>query len=180
MKKHSILVVLLVMMSVFVPAIGFSQATAQTDPAMAAAREEMNMAQDLGRFFGFILQMIEEEPRLNLTSPQARQLHGVIERVLATVRLDGETTEEFFIEIEDDILTPAQLLYTDKLFAEREATRVPAGTGQGRSGTTTDASAAGGSVTTFMNGGAYNPLTDTTKQQGQDTAELKALLARRL
>jgi len=182
MKKHSFVFVMLVMMTVLVPALSFGQSTAMTDPAMAAAREEMNMAQDLGRLFGFILRMIEEEPRLDLSVTQARQLHGVIDRVLATSRMDGDTTDEFFIEIEDAILSPAQLLYTDKLFTEWEATRPPAGSGQGRSATsgTAETGTSGGSVTTFMNGGAYNPLTDTTKQQGQDTAELKALLARRL
>jgi len=179
----------------------FGQSSRRDDPAVIRARQEMEVAQDLGRLLGFIYQMVQEESRLALTTNQSRNLHGLITQVLQTTRLDARTAEAFILRIEDTILTPAQLLYTDRLFAARDATRMPSqtsqtttpsgtgtpqGTGSGRttSGTpgtpSTDGSTEGGIVTVYMNGGPYNPLTDISRQQGQDVAALLRYLATRM
>ena len=204
MNKNSITVLGIFAVLLLIPTQLIAQSGGhKDDPAVQRARADMEVAQDLGRLLGFIYQMVQDESRLALNSNQTRQLHTLITQALNTTRLDRPTAEDFILRIEDDILSPAQLLYTDRLFAARENTRMPAqasvsgaagtGTPQGNatgrnagatSGTPGSSEAGAtteqGTVTTFMNGGPYNPLTDTSRQQGQDIAALLRYLAERL
>ena len=201
-NKTSKVTVLAILMVTIISPLLFSQSSRRDDPAVQRARQEMEVAQDLGRLLGFIYQMVQNEPRLSVNPSQSRALHTLINQVLNTTRLDPRTSESFIQRIEDDILTPAQLMYTDRLFAARDTTRMPSqasqsttpagtgtpqGTASGRSSTAgsgtpsnSDNSTEGGIVTVYMNGGPYNPLADTTRQQGQDIVALLRYLETRM
>ncbi|MBU0937075.1 MAG: hypothetical protein KKI09_02385 [Spirochaetes bacterium] len=180
MKRKSVIMLVILVFAAFG---AVSAQSVSTDPAIAKARAEMEVANDLGRLLGYIHQMATDEARLALSSQQLRDLNSLVDQVLNTRRLDKATAEAFLLQLEDDILTPAQLMYTDKLFAARESTRsgTPgSGTGTGSSNRSAEAGSEGGLVTAYLNGGDYNPLKDSTKSLGEGVQNLRNYLKSRL
>ncbi len=177
------LVVLLMVTAVSAPA--WSQQG--SDPAaMQRVREELEVVSDLGRLFTFVLRMEKEVPILSLNGAQVNLLWQITEEIRRTERLTPARAEALTIQIEDEILSPDQLFYTDQQFLTRDEKRVP-GTGSAAeprgTGTADGAGAAGSSggiIATYMAGGPYNPLLDESRQVGQDFAALReSLRARR-
>ncbi|TVR61633.1 MAG: hypothetical protein EA426_03060 [Spirochaetaceae bacterium] len=149
-----------------------------SDPAMQKAREETQVVLDFARFLGIVLRMVEQEPTLGLSSAQARQLLDVLSDVRTTSRLTATNARRMMGYIEDDILTAQQLMFTDRVWMQSSGERSSAGasgsqnrgsntTGE-QSGTGSEASANAGALSSYASGGPYNPLSDTTRRQGQD------------
>lgn len=172
--------------------VGTPQLSAQThagDPASARLREELAVVTDLGRLLGFIYRMEHEQPTLTLSRDQAGRLSRITDEIHRTDRLTPTRARAMMEEIEDRVLTPAQLTYTDQLFLNREQSRVPgsgggtpAAGGPGAAGGTPGARAgseAGGQIAAYEAGGPYNPIRDQATRVGQDFAALRAHLETR-
>jgi hypothetical protein len=157
MKKLFITVVVLAVFGV----LSVMAQTSPDDPAIQEAKEKTAVVFDLGRVFGFIHTMEKEEPKLSLSNDQMQQLYSIMDRVLNIERIEPDEAEEMLVKIEDEILTPDQLMHVDQLAiaraAERESAaeeRVP---GSG-----------GGQITSYIAGGAFNPMKDASKTIGKD------------
>lgn len=129
-----------------------------TDPAIVKAKEETAVVFDLGRMFGYLNTMVTEEKKLALSKDQMSELYGIMTTLLQTDRVEPETAEEMLVKIEDEILTPDQLMYTDQLAIEKMASRTPGAGGGG----------GGGQITNYIAGGAFNPMKDPAKNIGKD------------
>jgi len=141
----------------------FAQET-EPDPAVQAAKEETAVVYDLGRFFGYVWRMQQEEPKLALSDDQMTELYQVSTEILNTSRIEPDWAEDTLDYLELDLLSPAQLMQVDMYAIEREETRV---TGTGTGGGT-----GSGPILTYINGGAFNPIVDDTKTIGQDFVAL--------
>jgi len=151
-----------------VAAAGAAVAQTTPDPAVQEAREETAVVFDLGRVFGFIRTMEEENASLRLSAEQVRELYVIMTEIRRTERMDPDQADEWLASIEDEILTPAQLVAVDKLYLARETTRGSGtGAGSGAGGGTGDAT---GSIATYIAGGKFNPILDTSKSMGADFA----------
>ncbi len=153
---------------------------------MQALRAELEVVSDLGRLLGFILRMQNEQDSLALSGDQLRSLWQLSEEIHRSERLTPARAEQMMLRIEDEILDPRQLMYTDQQFLNREETRVP-GSGPSARGTAGSAGSPGagssggdgsssGTIATYAAGGPYNPLLDTSRQLGQDFEALRELL----
>lgn len=145
-----------------------------TDPNMQRARRETQIILDLGRLINFVDRMEQEQRALRLSPDQARRLVRLMGEIKSTSRMTPALAERMMEEIEDDILTPRQLMYTDRIWAEAERNAsggsVPgSGTSSrargGQSGT--EGTPAPGSIASYAAGGPYNPLADTSRPQGE-------------
>jgi hypothetical protein len=137
--------------------------TSPDDPAVVKAKEETAVVFDLGRVFGFIHTMEKEEPTLALSKDQINALYRIMGQLNALERVEADQAEEMLVQIEDEILTPDQLLYVDQLAIARVETR--------ESSTTTQTTGSGGGqILSYIAGGAFNPMRDTTKTIGKDFA----------
>jgi hypothetical protein len=163
-----------------------------SDPAMQRARQETQVVLDLGRLIGFVDRMDAEQPGLRLSREQARELVALMGEIRTTARLTPALAEAMMVRIEDDILTPAQLLHTDRFWIQSERSAAGTGTGAPRSGAGTPGSAGGsqsgrqgsadtrtngtagtaepaeGSLASYIAGGPYNPLADTDRPRGRE------------
>lgn len=138
----------------------FAQTT--PDPALQEVKAKLEVVYDLGRVFGYIHTMDKEQKKLVLTVTQAKALVVIADRILATKRMEPKPAEAWLIEIEDKILTPAQLMFVDGLAIERVATSVAgSGTGPGSTGGVSP-------IQSYISGGAFNPMLDSTKTLGKD------------
>ena len=153
---------------------------------MQKAREETLVVTEIGRLFSFLVRMDREEEKLKLSRKQAEELYRVAEEIKGYVRFEPSRAEEILVHIEDSILTPAQLLYTDMLFAERDASRIPgsrpAGAqspGAAGSNSGEGSSSGGGVLSSYLSGGPYNPLLEGARQQGSDFHEFLELVRER-
>ena len=153
---------------------------------MQALRAELEVVSELGRLLGFILRMQHEQDSLALSGDQQRSLWQLSEEIHRSARLTPTRAEQMMLRIEDEILDPRQLMYTDQQFLNREETRVP-GSGPSARGTAGSAGSPGagssggdgsssGTIATYAAGGPYNPLLDTSRQLGQDFEALRELL----
>lgn len=156
---------------------------------MQALRAELEVVSELGRLLGFILRMQNEAESLALNGDQLRSLWQLTEEIRRSERLTPERAEQMILRIEDEILEPRQLMYTDQQFLNREETRVP-GSGPSARGAPGSSGSAGspaagspggdgsssGTIATYAAGGPYNPLLDTSRQLGQDFEALSRLL----
>lgn len=170
-----------------------SAQTHAADPASARLREELAVVTDLGRLLGFVHRMEQEQPALALRDEQIDRLRRITDEIHRTDRLTPAHARVMMEEIEDRILTPAQLTYTDQLFLNREQSRVPGSgggtpaaggpgsTGGGSGGTpgARSGSDAGGQIAAYQAGGPYNPIRDQATRLGQDFAALRAHLEAR-
>lgn len=153
-------------------------AQSSPDPATQKAREETLVIFDLGRMFGY-LNVIEKDSKVPaLSNAQLTKLYDIMVEIRRTARMEVPRATALLTMIEDDILTPAQLMAADKLAASREAerTNVP-GSGAG-SGSTSSSGA--GSLASYVAGGDFNPILDTTKTMGQDFAAFYDYAAKKL
>lgn len=150
---------------------------------MQALRAELEVVSELGRLLGFILRMQNEQDSLALSGDQLRNLWQLSEEIRRSERLTPDRAEQMMLRIEDEILDPQQLMYTDQQFLNREETRVP-GSGPSARGTAGSPGAessggdgsSSGTIATYAAGGPYNPLLDTSRQLGQDFEALSRLL----
>jgi len=138
----------------------FAQMT--PDPALQETKAKLEVVYDLGRVFGYIHTMDKEQKKLALTVTQAKALVVIADKILSTKRMEPKPAEALLVEIEDKILTPAQLIFVDGLAIERAATSTSvAGTGAGATGGVSP-------VQSYISGGAFNPMLDATKTLGKD------------
>ncbi len=139
-----------------------------TDPAMMRAREEVAVVLDLGRLIGFVSRVDAEVPHLAITSAQAEQLVRIMREIRTTSRLTPRVAEAMMLEIEDSVLTGAQLLQVDRFWAEADRLR-ESGAAQGTPATRQGAEGSSpGALSSYVAGGPYNPLIDTSRPQGQE------------
>ncbi len=152
--KKTIVIALLVL----VPLGTVIAQTSPDDPALIKAKEETAVVFDLGRMFGYLNTMVSEEKKLALSDEQMTSLYSIMETLLHKERVEPDTADEMLVRIEDEILTPDQLMYTDQLAIEKLESRTPgAGGGSG-----------GGQITNYIAGGAFNPMKDPSKNMGKD------------
>ena len=158
------------MLAVLFLLVAWAALTAQTtpDPAIQKAKEETVVVYDLGRFFGYVLQMHQENAKLALTPDQQEEIAGYIEEIRAMTRIEAAWAEETLEYLELDLLTPAQLMMVDQLaIAWQNSRESTSGTGTG-----TGASGGSGPIASYVAGGPFNPIVDETKSIG---ANMKAL-----
>jgi len=143
---------------------------AQTTTEMQDARQETLVVYDLGRFFGYVEAMIAEDASLDLTGAQATEVREIMTEIRETERIEPDWAEERLTYLELDVLTPAQLMEVDRRAIEwqntRESTNEP-GSGAGSGG-----GSGSGPLSTYVAGGAFNPLLDETKSIGEGFAAL--------
>lgn len=179
------------------PAFGQTRGSAE----LQAARAESETVLDLGRLLGFVYRMTTEFETLELSDSQVHELLEILRQIRGTARLDGATAERYMIRIEDQILTAAQLIHTDRLWIQSERDRGNDGSGSGvaqqrganrgslddKSGEGSAATGEGeatrtaeaGELAVFAAGGDFNPLLDTSRSQGESFAALYAYLSER-
>lgn len=169
MKRTITLVVTLVLAGLVV-GVASAQPTEQ-NPEIQKAKEEMAVVFDLGRMFGYIRTMEEEEDDLRLTADQVRKLYVIMTAIKQTERMDPDVADDWLIAIEDDILNVKQLVYVDQLYLARAST---AGSGDGSGGGNGSRSGSGetgsatGSIATYVAGGKFNPIVDSTNKMGEE------------
>ena len=161
-------------------AAGFAAAqTTEPDPEVQQAKEETAVVFDLGRVFGFIQTMEQEDPSLELSGDQIRELYTIMTAVKQSDRINPNRADEWLVTIEDQILTVDQLMYVDQLYLARansSGSGDGTGAGNGAGGTGT----ASGLIATYIAGGAFNPIIDASKSMGEDfLAYYDELTARR-
>ena len=141
---------------------------AQTEPdtAVQEAKEKTAVVYDLGRYFGYVHGMTTENPKLALTEAQKSEIREIMDRIKGMKRVEPAWAEETLEYLELDLLSPAQLMEVDRRAIEWQNSRETsstAGTGAG-SGT--------GPISSYLAGGAFNPIIDETKSIGQGFAAL--------
>ena len=169
--KKIMLVLLLLMMPLLVMA-------QSDDPEIAKAKEEAAVIFDLGRFFGFLNTMEEEAPELALSKDQMKEIYNILDLFLKSERIEADDAEEKLLYMEEELLTPDQLIYVDELAIARMENReggTKSGTGSGSSG-----GSGGGLLAAYAAGGAFNPLTDPSKPIGEDVAAFFDYLKKKL
>jgi len=144
--------------------IGFAAAQTTPDPALQEAKKKLEVVYDLGRVYGFIQTMDKEQKKLALSPAQAKSLLVIADKILEAKRIEPKTADAWLGEIEDKILRPDQLMFVDGLAMARSSSST-AGTGTG-----TGAGATGGTspIQSYISGGPFNPMLDTTKTLGKD------------
>ncbi len=153
--------------------LALSAAIAQSspdDPAIIKAKEETAVVFDLGRLFGYINTMETEEKSLSLDKNQMEAVYKIMVTLKQTDRIEPDMADSMITDIEDNILTVDQLMYTDQLAIAKMATRT-AGSGSG---------GGGGQITNYIAGGAFNPMTDPAKNIGKDFNTLFNYLVKKL
>ena len=150
-----------VLLFAIAPLAAFAQTNAE-DPAVQKAKQETAVVFDLGRVFGYLATMEKEAPKLALSRDQLTKLVDVMTSIKSTKRLVPKEAERLLVKIEDTILTAAQLAYVDQLAIDKAATR--------ETGTGANAGTGSGPLTTYIAGGDFNPMLDTTKTMGKDFA----------
>jgi hypothetical protein len=136
------------------------------------AKKETAVVFDLGRFFGYLNTMEKETPELALSRSQLEQIYKIMEELNRIDRVEPDYAEKLLVSLEDDVLTPDQLMQVDQLAiakAEARTTSASAGGGTG-----------GGQITSYVAGGAFNPIKDPAKTIGQDFAAFFEYVAKKL
>jgi hypothetical protein len=152
--------------------------SAQTtpDPAIQKAKEETVVIFDLGRMFGYLNAMEKDAKVAALSNAQLTKLYDIMVELRSTKRVEVARAQTLLTTIEDDILTPAQLMAADKLAAAKEAERTTVqGTGAGSS-----SNGGTSSMTSYVSGGDFNPITDPTKTMGKDFTAFYDYVAKKL
>ena len=160
------------------PAMLFSQDT-EPSAEIQQAKEDVVVVYDLGRFFGYVLTMVEESSKLALSQEQLEVFHEVMVEIKQSERIEPDWADEQLERLELDILTPDQLLAVDQLALAREESRdtEESGSGQGKgqsgeSGTNP--------LQSFISGGAFNPILDETKSMGEGFAGMLSYVTKKL
>jgi len=169
MKKIVVISLLALMLLPFLAAAQ----TSPDDPAVLAAKEETVVVFDLGRFFGFLFTIEKESPKLALSQDQLEEVYESMGELKAMQRVEPDDAEEMLVYLEDEVLSPDQLMEVDQLAIARmesretEATTQSTGTG-------------GGQITSYVAGGPFNPMTDATKTIGKDFAAFFDYVSKKL
>jgi len=166
MKKS---IVLLVVLALMIPALAIAQ-TSPDDPEIQKAKEETAVVFDLGRLFGYLQTMEKEEKSLALNNSQLFEIYRIMDDLKNMERVEPKKADEMLTYLEDNVLTPDQLMYTDQLAIAREAERA----------TKTPGSGGGGQITSYIAGGAFNPMADPSKTIGKDFASFLNYVAKKL
>ncbi len=146
--------------------------TSPDDPAIMEAKKETAVVFDLGRFFGYLNTMEKETPELALSISQLEQIYEIMAELNRIDRVEPDYAEKLLVGLEDDVLTPDQLMQVDQLAiakAEARTTSASAGTGTG-----------GGQITSYIAGGPFNPIKNPAKTIGKDFAEFFEYIAKKL
>lgn len=167
MKKTIVLLAVLVLM---IPALAIAQ-TSPDDPEVQKAKEETAVVFDLGRLFGYLQTMEKEKKNLALNVSQLSEIYSTMKDLKAMERVEPKKADEMLTHLEDDVLTPDQLMYTDQLAIAREAERATKTPGSG---------GGGGPIISYIAGGAFNPMADPSKTIGKDFATFFAYVAKKL
>ena len=141
-------------------------------------REDLLVITELGRLFGFIVTMHESEPALAISRAQAQELWQISEELRRIQRLEPALAERHLLQIEDTILNPAQLLYTDRLFSGRGESQ-ESGSETRSSPRSNDNDSSSGdfsSISSYLAGGRYNPFLDQGRPMGDNFENLRNLL----
>lgn len=147
--------------------------TSPDDPAILEAKEKTAVVFDLGRIFGYLQTLESEQPKLILSAAQLQEVYAVMETIRATERIEPRLAEELLTRIEEEILTPTQLTEVDQIAIAKMNERETNSTSQsGRGG--------GGQITSYISGGKFNPMLDSTKNIGKDFAAYYQLVSKRL
>jgi len=150
--------------------------TSPDDPAIMEAKEKTAVVFDLGRFFGYLNTMEKETPELALSKSQLEQIYEIMAELNTIDRVEPDYAEKLLVGLEDDVLTPDQLMQVDQLaIAKAEARTTSATAGAGTGGGT-----GGGQITSYVAGGAFNPIKDPAKSIGQDFAAFFEYVAKKL
>ena len=170
MIKKTIVISLLTVL--LLPILAVAQ-TSPDDPAVQAAKEETVVVFDLGRFFGYLHTMEEQSPDLALSPAQLEAVYRTMSELKAMQRVEPDRAEEVLIYLEDEVLSPDQLMQVDQLaiarMEARETQTTSAGTGTG-----------GGQITSYLAGGSFNPMTDASKTIGKDFAAFFDYVSKKL
>ncbi len=162
--------IIVIALLVLVPLGTVIAQTSPDDPALIKAKEETAVVFDLGRMFGYLNTMVSEEKKLALSDEQMTILYSIMETLLQKERVEPDTADEMLVRIEDEILTPDQLMYTDQLAIEKMESRTP-GASEG---------SGGGQITNYIAGGAFNPMKDPSKNIGKDFDTFFTYLVKKL
>lgn len=162
--------IIVIALLVLIPLGTVMAQTSPDDPAITKAKEETAVVFDLGRMFGYLNTMVTEEKKLALSDEQMNDLYSIMETLLQTDRVEPDAADGMLVRIEDEILTPDQLMYTDQLAIEKMASRTPGAGG----------SSGGGQITNYIAGGAFNPMKDPSKTIGKDFGTFLSYLAKKL
>ena len=166
MKKTIVLLVVLVLM---IPALAIAQ-TSPDDPEIQKAKEETAVVFDLGRLFGYLQTMEKDQKNLALNNSQLIEIYSIMKDLKTMERVEPKWADERLTQLEDNILTPDQLMYTDQLAIAREAEQE----------TKTPGSGGGGQITSYIAGGAFNPMADPSKTIGKDFASFFDYVSKKL
>ncbi len=154
------------------PLAAFAQ-TSPDDPAVQAAKEKTAVVFDLGRIFGYLQALEQEKPDLALSQPQLEKVYGVMETIRTTKRMEPNQADGLLTRIEDEILTPNQLMEVDQIAIAKMNERESSGMTQGSGG-------GGGQITSYIAGGPFNPMLDETKTIGKDFAAYFRSISKKL
>ena len=169
MKKTIFLVVLTL---ILLPVLAAAQ-TSPDDPAVQAAKEETVVVFDLGRFFGFLFTIEKESPKLALSQDQLEEVYQSMSEMKLMQRVEPDRAEEMLIYLEDEVLSPDQLMEVDQLAIARMESRET-------QATTQSTGTGGGQITAYIAGGPFNPMTDATKTIGKDFAAFFDYVSKKL
>ncbi|MFZ4617163.1 MAG: hypothetical protein ACOYM2_13325 [Rectinemataceae bacterium] len=154
--------------------VGIATAQASSDPVLLKAKEETLVVFDLGRMFGYLDDMVKDGKTPALSSDQLRKIYDIMVEVRSIERIEPAKAKVLLSQIEDRILTPAQLMATDKLAAAGTLTRAAnQGSGPGAKGGTSP-------LVSFVAGGDFNPIMDTSKTMGKDFQSFYAFVSKKL
>jgi hypothetical protein len=154
--------------------VGIAMAQATSDPVLLKAKEETLVVFDLGRMFGYLDDMVKDGKTAALTSDQLKKIYDIMGEIRSLKRVEPAKAKVLLTQIEDRILTPSQLIATDKLAAVGAVTRTAnQGSGPGANGGTSP-------LASYVAGGDFNPILDKTKTMGKDFLSFYAFVSKKL
>ncbi|MDZ7795348.1 MAG: hypothetical protein U5P10_17140 [Spirochaetia bacterium] len=154
-----------------------AHAQSTPDPEIQKAKEETAVVYNLGRFFGYVYGMVTENKELRLSEGQKRELREVMEDIESMGRIEATWADETLQYLELELLTPDQLMEIDQRAIEwqnNSDSGSAAGSG-GRAAGGGDGSGSGGGsgpISSYVNGGPFNPLLDESKNIGKGFRDL--------
>lgn len=169
MKRNIFMIGLMLML--LLPLTALAQ-TSPDDPAIQQAKEETAVVFDLGRFFSYLNTMEKESPRLALSRTQLEEIYQVMSKLKSIKRIEPDEAEEMLVHMEDEVLTPDQLMEVDQLAIARMEERAVQSTKGSGSG--------GGQITSYIAGGPFNPVADPSRTIGKDFITFFEYVSRKL
>lgn len=152
-----------------------AQGPGNLDPAVRQRLQAYQSVFELSSTVRLLLEM-DGQKGLSFTKAQAQRLLPLLKRLQTLPDLKPAEAEKIMAEIEDKILTPAQLKWLDTRRLEMQRARQnrqgpPQGDGQGQR--PPGQGPGGGAFQALLRGEPFNPF-----RQGRAAEDLKALIAR--